>query len=140
MTDEFQSDDVTSSGVIIGFISAVQGTQPTKYFVINFNEYFLAFSDVNKAEIEEHLDFVKEITEFKKAVLDCLICRFTSAPGSSSNRKIVTVDVLNNKNFILASLLDPRIKLVIFKGNIVFTFLNKELARSHNIMCFFRWR
>lgn len=73
MTDEFQSDEVTSSGVIIGFISAVQGTQPTKYFVINFNEYFLAFSDVNKAEIEEHLDFVKEITEFKKAVLDCLI-------------------------------------------------------------------
>ena len=75
-------------------------------------------TEVKEVAIGENLDYVKDLKEFKDSIIHHLLLRFTTKPGTNTNKRIVTVDVMNNKNHIIATLLDPRFKQYPFEGNI----------------------
>jgi hypothetical protein len=62
---------------------------------------------------------------FQKELCQAVVDRFTNDKEKGEKvfdkegkaRRIVTADIFHNKNYILASLLDPRIKDVPFLGN-----------------------
>ncbi|OXA47250.1 Zinc finger BED domain-containing protein RICESLEEPER 1 [Folsomia candida] len=107
LTDKFQGDGVTSSLVILGTIHALKCAKEVK--------------------IDEDLEpeLIKNLWDFKNALCESFITRFSHDMESDEPiinkatgkpRRIVTYNVMRNKNFILAALLDPRIKSVPFNN------------------------
>ena len=76
---------------------------------------------------EEENDFIlrndayTEVKSFKYSMIECIIQRFTGSTElvGPQRRKIFTFDVFHNEKYILATLLDPRIKQFAFSGKFV---------------------
>lgn len=73
--------------------------------------------------IEENLECCQEALQFQKFLNDTVNIRFGTnystrgvVDAAGKTRKIVTVNVFKSKVYILAALLDPRVKLVPFQG------------------------
>lgn len=130
-TDDLQGDGVTSSVVILGAINSVQcksGKNFQNYFDILKNFVIdLLFAGAKNNQIDDDIDLnlYSKLLDFRERLCNSVITRFTTKtgtdaedPGQVINRRIVTYDILNNKNYVLASLLDPRIKTAPFKGTL----------------------
>lgn len=99
--------------------------------IITFN---IVLTGAKEVKIDEDLEpeLIKNLWDFKNALCESFITRFSHDMESDEPiinkatgkpRRIVTYNVMRNKNFILAALLDPRIKSVPFNSKII-TLLN----------------
>jgi len=87
-------------------------------------KYFQFILGIQDVIIEDDSDFCFELTEFQSALCQSICNRFTNNKDigekihdlTGKARRIVTVDVFNDPTYILATLLDPRIKVVPFNG------------------------
>ena len=88
---------------------------------------FILFADAETVEVDPDLEFNEQLVEFKNDLCNSVVNRFTTDKEKGGvvlnefgkKRNIVTVDVCNEHSYIMASLLDPRVKTVPFEGNIL---------------------
>jgi len=79
---------------------------------------------IESTTIENENPYFKEMSEFKQSLVHSVVNRFTTNKEKGEKvidekgkiRRIVTLDIFNEKAFVIASLLDPRIKTSIFEG------------------------
>lgn len=134
-TDELQADGITSSLAIIGGIRAIKGS----YFFINklvmtetynyVNGLSIIFSsDVEQVDIDNDLESFDDLFSFKSLLLNCICYRFSSKEDirlviegpKKRGRKVgsvVRIDLFQHHWYVLASFLDPRLRLIPFEGN-----------------------
>jgi hypothetical protein len=93
----------------------------TKYlWYFNLGIESVTFND--REDLDPHQE---ELKNFKTGLCKSIIDRFTNDKekgeriigSNGKNRQIVTVDIFHNSRYILAALLDPRIKTAPFLGN-----------------------
>lgn len=88
----------------------------------------------SESESEESSNYPQSfLIQFKHRLRDSVVQRFgtTHNAGQGKGRKIVTSDVLNDKFYIISTLLDPKMKTLPFEGSkqataIHFDFNNRD--------------
>jgi len=100
---------------------------------------------LSNIEIDKRIEHATEVTAFKDELKKCLLERFgydkernqKVIGPSGKERRIVTLDIFHNPFYVLATLLDPRIKTVPFGGkefNIPECFLSSLYREIDNRM------
>lgn len=78
----------------------------------------------SESDPEDHnVDPEYFLEKFRRALRDSVLKRFgtdqdSGQPAAVRGRKIVTSNVVNDKYYILATLLDPKLKTIPFEGNL----------------------
>jgi hypothetical protein len=88
------------------------------WFIPDCNDVIIPPTDpLPEGEDEESDQYLRHIKEFRDILVSSMMFRFANIDlDPPQNNRLVTVNVLKDEKFILASLLDPRIKAEIFKG------------------------
>lgn len=93
--------------------------------------------EIKSVKIQESKGHGKDMETIKERILDFVITRFTRSTNSAEsvlhpitkkNRRIVTYDILKDKNYVLSTLLDPTYRTVPFHG-----------TKRNNLDCFTVW-
>ncbi|ODM90229.1 Zinc finger BED domain-containing protein 4 [Orchesella cincta] len=84
------------------------------------------FTDYNDIEIDPNLEEYDELVKFREELRHCVVRRFETNKSNGqkvldqdeNETRLVGIDVFNNQFYLLATVLDPRLKLKIFEGNV----------------------
>ncbi|XP_035713793.1 uncharacterized protein LOC118438118 [Folsomia candida] len=119
LTDALQGDDVTSSLVIPGLLDAVK--------------------DADNHVFTKH---ESQLLGFKASLVTSVVQRFTTNKdrgerilnADGKTRNIVTIDAMSSKAYILAAVLDPRIKTLPFQGHANGTPFEQKFPTRDNVI------
>lgn len=82
-------------------------------------------SEIHAITIDEDLDAYDDLSKFKNELLNSCAVRFTgkhpeaSKVSSRKLRSIVTMDLFRHLSYVLATFLDPRMRLLPFEGTFI---------------------
>jgi hypothetical protein len=88
--------------------------------IIQLQRNYCFFLEIENTTISVDRSNNVELEKFKTSLLECTVQRFTGGRGliQGQKRQVYTTDITSNTNYILAALLDPRIKTAPFIGKL----------------------